>query len=420
MKVIIKPSLIDGKLSAPSSKSVAQRAIACASLANGTSILKNITWSGDVTSALSISENMGNHADIENDSLKITGSNKIISDPWDCGESGLCIRMFSPIAALFEKQITLNASGSLLNRPVKMIEDAFQNMGVKCNTMQGKPPVMVQGPLKGGHFKIDGSESSQLVTGLLIALPLLENDSILEVDSLVSKEYIDITVDVMKKFGVQIENQNYSRFLIPGKQSYKPAEISIEGDWSSASYLLVAAAIAGKMKIEKMFSQSFQPDRKIVDVLLDAGANVKVKSNSVICKHKKLNGFVFNATDCPDLFPSLVALAARSKERSVITGTHRLLNKESNRKDILIREFSKMGVNITLDADSLVIRPGKIVSAVINPENDHRIAMATAVAYLGTNETVTILQAECVNKSYPGFWEELKCMGVHVEIIHEE
>ncbi len=419
MRVTIRPSLIDGKLTAPSSKSVAQRAIACAMLAKGTSILKNVTWSTDVTSALSVVQNLGANVEIVNDSLKIDGSNAIYSDQLNCGESGLCIRMFSPIAALYDRQFTLNASGSLLNRRVIMIEDVFEKMGVTCTTNQGKPPIIIHGPMKGGHIKVDGSLSSQFITGLLIALPLLPGDSVLEVESLVSKQYIDITLDIMQKFGVNAENKEYSHFVIPGKQSYKPAELSIEGDWSSAAFLLIGAAITGKMKIKNLRPDSFQPDKQITDVLLKAGAIVKIKHDTVVCKHRTLKGFAFDATQCPDLFPPLVALAARCKGKSIITGTHRLINKESNRRDVLIREFSKMGVEISHTDNSLTIEPGDLKSVEINPENDHRIAMAAAVTYLGTNETVTIHHAECVNKSYPGFWEELRCMGVHTEIINE-
>ena len=419
MRVIIKPSLIDGKLTAPSSKSVAQRAMACSLLASGTSILKNVTWSADVTSALSIIQNLGANVNIYNDSLKIEGGRSIFSDQLNCGESGLCIRMFSPIAALYSRQLTLTGSGSLLNRPVQMIAESLQKIGVNCTTTQGKPPVVIQGPMNGGNIKVDGSQSSQFTTGLLISLPLLSVDSVLEVENLVSKQYVDITIDVMRKFGVNVENRNYTQFKISGNQSYKSTVISIEGDWSSAGFLLVGAAIAGKMKIEKIFSDSFQPDKVITEVLKNAGASVKIKADSVVCKHRSLKGFNFDATDCPDLFPPLVALAARCKGQSIISGTHRLISKESNRKEVLIREFSKMGVNISSYEDDLVIEAGKLKTVEINPENDHRIAMAAAITFLGSDEEVTILQAECVNKSYPGFWEELKCMGVHVENIYD-
>jgi 3-phosphoshikimate 1-carboxyvinyltransferase len=419
MKVIISPSQIDGKITAPSSKSIAQRAIAISLLAKGTSSLKNITWASDTLAALSIVQNLGASAEIINDILNIKGGNNIESNILECGESGLCMRMFAPIAALYETQLTLNASGSLLNRPIVMIEDALNKLGVNCISNNGKPPLKIHGPIKNGNIKVDGSISSQLITGLLISLPTLKSNSILEVDNLVSKHYVDVTLSVMKLFGVIVENKNYKQFVITGNQNYKPTELFIEGDWSGSSFLLVAAAISGKIKINNLFSDSFQPDKSIIEVLKLAGAKVSISNDDITCKHNSLKSFNFDATDCPDLFPPLVALASNCKGKSIITGVNRLIHKESNRLEVLIREFSKMGIKISQNNNSLEIEPGHLNSVEINPENDHRIAMAAAIAYLGSNEKVIIHQAECVNKSYPGFWEEIKCMGINTEVIND-
>lgn len=419
MKIIVKPSQIDGKLTAPSSKSVAQRAIAIAMLTKGTSSIKNTTWANDVISALSVAQSLGAKAEITKDSLIIEGGNNIESNILNCGESGLCIRMFSPIAALFNNELNLTATGSLLLRPVNMVEDALKKMGVKCISNNGKPPLTIEGPVKTGNIKIDGSISSQLITGLLISLPTVNSDSVLEVDNLASKHYVDITLSVMKSFGVYAENNNYKQFVIKGNQTYKPTEYSIEGDWSSSSFLLVAAAISGKIKITNLFSNSFQPDKSIIEVLKLVGAKVSIKKDYITCKHSSLKSFNFDATDCPDLFPPLVALASNCKGKSTITGIHRLIYKESNRLEVLIREFSKMGIKIIQNNNSLEIEPRNLISTEINPENDHRIAMAAAIAYLGSAEKVIIHNAECVSKSYPGFWEEIKCMGVKTEVIYD-
>ncbi|MBI5538484.1 MAG: 3-phosphoshikimate 1-carboxyvinyltransferase [Bacteroidia bacterium] len=418
MKIIIHPSKIDGKLSAPTSKSVAQRAIAIASITKGASFIKNITWSDDVIAALSIAESLGSQIKVTQDSLKVEGGNDIESDTLNCNESGLCMRMFAPIAALFEKQLTLIASGSLLLRPAGMIEEALNKLGVSCTTNNGKPPIKITGPIKTGNINIDASISSQLITGLLISLPTINNDSFLEVDNLVSKQYVDVTLSVMNSFGVSIKNNNYKQFVIKGNQTYKPAEINIEGDWSSSSFLLVAAAISGKITITNLSLNSFQPDKNIIDVLEQTGAKIKFNNNTFTCKHSQLKAFNFDATDCPDLFPPLVALASNCNGKSTITGINRLIHKESNRLEVLIREFSKMGVKISQKNNSLEIERGKLISTEINPENDHRIAMAAAIAYLGSNEIITINQAECVRKSYPGFWEEIKCMGIKAEVVN--
>lgn len=419
MKVRIIPSLIDGTINAPSSKSVAQRAIAAALLAQGNSLIKDITWSNDVLAAISVAENMGSLLTIVENNLKINGGRKIQSPVFNCGESALCMRMFSPIAALFENEITFNASGSLLKRPVNMLENSLRQLGAIVNTQNGFPPITIKGPVKGGVVRVDGSVSSQVVSGLLLALPVLCEDSIIEVESLVSKHYVDITLSVMNSFGVTAENQNYQRFVIKGNQNYKPTEFYVEGDWSSCSFLLVAAAIAGKIKVKNLSNKSIQPDKKILEVLESVGASIKRKEDSIVCKHKSLNAFSFDATDCPDLFPPLVALASKCKGISKIHGTNRLQYKESNRLEVILREFTKMGLKIKNEENTLFIEPGTLKSCEIFPENDHRIAMAAAITYLGSNQTPIIHQAECVNKSFPGFWDEIKCLGVQAEIIHE-
>jgi 3-phosphoshikimate 1-carboxyvinyltransferase len=272
--------------------------------------------------------------------------------------------------------------------------------------------------MHGGLVKVNGSVSSQFVTGLLLALPVLKENSVIEVDSLASRHYIDITLSVMNQFGVNAENYDYKRFEISGGQSYKCTELNVEGDWSGSSFLLVAAAIAGKVKIKNLNSDSLQPDKAILKVLEQCGANIKIKDHEIVCKHKSLNAFEYDATNSPDLFPPLVALASKCKGKSRIIGTHRLIYKESNRLDTLIREFSKMGVLISSEGNSLVVESGSLKSVEINPENDHRIAMAAAITYLGSNQMPTINQAECVNKSFPGFWEEIKCLGVKSEMIY--
>ena len=418
MKVRIIPSLIDGSLRAPTSKSVAQLAIAAASLSQSESIIKNITWSNNVYAAISVAESLGSICTILENKLKIFGGKGTRTNAMNCGDSALCMRMFAPIAALNKNEIKIFANESLSKRPTGMLEEALKQAGAVCTTQNGFPPVTVKGPMKGGIINVDGSVSSQVLTGLLIALPLLQEQSTLHVNSLVNKEYIDITLSLMNSFGVCVENHDYKQFVIPGNQSYKPTKYTVEGDWSGSSFLMVGAAIAGKVKIINLSIQSFQPDKKIVDVLKMVGASIKIKENEIVCKHKSLHAFSFDATDCPDLFPSLIALAARCKGKSRIIGTHRLLYKESNRLEILIREFSKMGVLIKNEENSLIVESGQLRSVEIFPENDHRIAMATAITYLGSNQAPIIHQAECVNKSFPGFWDEIKCLGIQTEIMY--
>lgn len=419
MKVKISPSLIDGKLTAPSSNSYTQSAMACALFAKGSSVIKNVTWTNEAITALSIVQNFGADVNIVNNCLKAEGGKPIYSDQINCGESGSCFDMFSPVAALQDKPITVNASDNILKQHAIFIEKKLRKAGVMCTTNNGNNTVIIHGPIKGGHLKPGLPYNSHFVTGLLISLPLLSDDSVIELESPAGKHDIDITLNVMQKFGVYVDNNSYLRFTISGKQCYKPAEIDIEGDWNSACFLLTGAAIAGKMKIKNLHSDSYQPDKAITSVLEKAGARVKSVSDTVICKHNMLKSFVFDATQYPGLVYPLVALAARCNGKSILSVRQNITDNENNNLDILIREYLKMGVNIYMEKETLIIEPGVLKPVEINPENDHRIAMAAAVTYLGTNKTVTINKAECVNKSYPGFWEELKCMGVHAEIINE-
>lgn len=411
MKVVIYSTFIDGAIISPSSKSFAQRAIAVASLADGCSIIRNVTWCGDVMSALNAAGALGASYGIENGNLLIYGKAEPVSGTIDCGESGLSIRMFAPIAALNNEQFIITGTGTLLKRPVHILEEPLKLLGVEITTNNGYPPVKIKGPLKNKNITVDGSVSSQVLTGLLIAMPLVQGNSEIKTKSLASKNYIDITLSVMKTFGVSVDNNGYDSFLIEGGQKYKPAEIEIEGDWSSAAFILTAAALSGKVKIKKLSVNSLQPDKIIFNILQQSGATVKAVDNNVTCKQKQLKAFTFDACNCPDLFPPLTALACRCNGRSRIHGVQRLVYKESNRLEVLIREFSKTGSRLFCEDNTLVIEPGELQPAEIFPENDHRIAMAAAVLYCGSDKIVVINQAECVNKSYPGFWEDLKCLG---------
>jgi len=416
MVVQVNYSVIEGKINAPTSKSVAQRAVAMALLCDGTSILENVTFCNDVYAAINIAENLGARIEVKDITLKIEGGLKYKTKDIFCGDSALCLRMFAPIAALLNKEIILSGSENLNKRPISVIEKPLSELMVTCNTNNGFAPVMLKGPLVSKNISIDGSITSQFLTGLLISLSFVANNCVLFVDNLVSKKYIDITINLLEKFGIRIINNNYKEFTISGNQKFKSTKINIEGDWSSCSFLLVAAAINGKVKINNLNSNSFQPDKAILEILKKTGASVKINDSKIVCKKSNLIGFEFDATDTPDLFPPLVSLAVNCKGISKIKGTHRLLYKESNRLNILIREFTKAGVKIYCSNNELVIEPSVLISNIFEPENDHRIAMAIAVAYVQSQSTCTINQAECVNKSYPGFWEHLKCLGANIKI----
>jgi len=396
------------KIKVPASKSYFQRALAIAALAEGTSILQNITWCDDTIVAKNIVEQLGAELEEDNGILWVyPKKNAISKKDFFAGEAGLSIRMFSPILALNADNYSFTGKGSLLNRPIENIVETLTKLGVDIKSNEGKLPLQINGKLQAAEIEIDGSLGSQLLTGLLIALPLLEGDSKILVKNLKSKAYIDMTLAIMKKFGAKVINNNYQEFIIKGNQKYRGRKYSIEGDWSGAAFLLVAGAISNKIEVENIDTDSQQADKKILDALELAGAKITINENSVLVEKNQLNAFDFDATHCPDLFPPLVSLAAMCKGTTKIMGVNRLIHKESNRAKTLQQEFTKMGINIKLQDDLMFIEGGKIKSATIDSHNDHRIAMAGYLFNILPNINIEILNKDAVNKSYPGFYDIL-------------
>jgi 3-phosphoshikimate 1-carboxyvinyltransferase len=407
MKSLVKPSAVSGTIAAPPSKSIAQRAIALALLVKGESIIENAGNSDDVLAAIHVCRALGAKITEHNDKLTITGGIKNPSTALNCGESGLGIRMFSPIVASLDCPVTLTGSGTLTQRPMVIVEEAIKAMGAKCSTTSGFMPITVEGPLVGGEAKVDGSLSSQVLTGMLMAAPLAKSDVIISVSNLQSKPYIDITVETMKAFGVDVENDSYEVFRVKSGQIYQPTQIMVEGDWSGAAFMLVAGAIAGSVKVESLNPMSKQADRAIIQALIWAGASVSVQDKFIEVGNNELNSFHFDASHCPDLFPPLVALAAHCKGETRILGVSRLRAKESNRGETLQQEFGKLGISIKIEGDLMTVSGGTVNGGKVQSHGDHRIAMACAVAALAGNGEIEIEKAEAVGKSYPVFFEDL-------------
>jgi 3-phosphoshikimate 1-carboxyvinyltransferase len=416
MERYVDPSAIKGIIKAPASKSMTQRAIAAALLTDGQSIIHNPSYCDDSLAAMSIAVGLGARVEPSQNELKINGSAILKEPKLNCGESGLAIRMFSPIAALYPVEITMAGANSLKKRPMKMIEEALTQLGVRCTTSGGFLPLTIQGPLKGGHIEIDGSISSQLLTGLLMALPLAEKDSEILVKNLKSKPYIDMTIQILKLFGITIHNEGYSIFKVPGKQKYTPYNYIVESDWSGGAFLLAAGAINGDLSVTGLNPASWQSDMAILKVLEKAGANMKVGKDSVEINKSNLKAFDFDATESPDLFPPLVALASYCEGTSSLKGVSRLIYKESNRATALKEEFGKMGINIAIRDDIMSVTGGKPAGAHVESHDDHRIAMSVAVAALGASGRVFIHDSQCIAKSYPGFFDDLRHLGA---VVHE-
>ena len=426
MRVIVSPSAAKGSLSAPSSKSSMQRACAAALLHNGTTIIYNAGISNDDKAALNIIQHLGAKVKYDVDKIIIESKgfsaadsieNKLIS----CGESGLSFRMFAPIAALSSGTVILTGSGSLSSRPMKFFDEVFPQLKVNIESNNGFLPLHITGPLQPVNISIDGSLSSQFLTGLLFAFGAAAKEEVtINVNDLKSGPYIDLTLNVMRRFGYNIINKNYRQFLIKPKSDIENVvEYTVEGDWSSASFLLVAGAVSGAVKVFGLDETSAQADKAILSALISCGAVIKKNENFIeVCK-ADLKSFKFDATDCPDLFPPLAVLAAYCNGTSIITGTHRLIAKESNRAETLKEIFGKMGIEILLLKDEMHITGGKIKSAVVSSHHDHRIAMAAAITGLGASGPIEIENAESINKSYPQFYNDLKKLSTDINIIEE-
>jgi len=407
-KIKVSPKSLNKTVKAPASKSIMQRAIALSLLSEGRVLIKNPSFSLDVLSAIRVAGALGTSVQFTADEMIVDRTDDVVETDVNFGESGLSTRMFSPILSLFGKEFTLNGKGSLLKRPVSSIEDAISQLGISVKTNNGFLPMQISGKLKGGRIEIDGSLSSQVLTGLLIALPKANEDSEIIVKNLNSKPYIDLTLGMIEDFGGEIINENYEKFIIKGNQKYFASNYSVEGDWSGAAFLLVAGLISGKMEVEGLNINSLQADREIVTAIKKAKGHIFINKGSIKTIKSNLQAFEFDATDCPDLFPPLVTLASFCKGITKIKGVGRLIHKESNRAIVLKDEFAKIGINVTLEDDTMLIEGGKVTGGIIDSNNDHRIAMAAGVAALGAESEIIILNADSVNKSYTRFFRDIK------------
>lgn len=395
---------------------MAQRAVAAAALISGESTISMGTPCDDIESSLRAAKGLGASVTIANGKVLISGRATPPLDNIDCGEAGLCLRMFSAVAALFDHQIVLTARGSLARRPMDMLALPLQQLGATCSTLNGLPPVTVSGPLKPGTVSVDATESSQFLTGLLIALANAKGDSTILAPGLKSKPYVQMTVDLLRQLGAVIDTKNkLEKITIAGQSSYMPFTYDVPGDWSGASFLLVAAAVAGNITVTGIDTASSQADRNILFAIGAAGARVTIAEDTVVIEQAPLTAFQFDATHCPDLFPPLAALAANCKGITKIAGVHRLANKESNRETAIIKEFSKIGISITVKDDVMEITGGSATGGVVDSHNDHRMAMAMAVAALSASAPIHIEGDECINKSYPDFFLDMAKVGAIIK-----
>ena len=430
MNIRVFPSQLSGQVAAPPSKSVMQRLVAGALLAEGTSHLYNISQSDDCTSALLLASQLGAEIELGETDVRITGTGGNIiprSAQLTPGESGLAARLFTPIAGLGSMKVSMQAEDSLRGRPMQEFESVFRQLGGCLKTTGGSFPVSIERPLQGGTTMLNGQISSQFTTGLLFALPCANLHSELNVHKPVSTPYIDLTLQVLADFGVEIHaNEERAHFSCDGHQTFRPIETVVDGDWSGAAALAVAGMLCAESSIEisGLNNQYRQADEAIRGAMLFAGGALSGTDEGIQVAKRPVRAFNVDLTDSPDLFPVLAALAAFGKKPSKLKGMHRLEHKESNRAAAIQTEWKKLGIRVEIDraGDELIVFPRDqnfVPTEPIDSHGDHRIAMAASIVGLAGEHPIIVSHAECVSKSYPEFFDDLEIMGASFRIQSE-
>jgi len=418
MKAHISKSTIRGTIKAPSSKSYTLRALMCAALAAGTSEIFYPLDADDTTAASAVLAKTGVGIVRQADCWQITGGNLHKPDgELFCGDSAATLRFMTAISSTIPGCCRLTAGTYLSKRPVGELIEAMRHLGVTCTSHNGLPPVEVSGnSLRGGNTVMRGDVSSQYVSALLLAAPLAEKPvNILLTTDLDSRPYVAMTLECMNQFGIEVAAAEDMRLFTVIPQKYRPAKYVIEGDWSSASYFLASGAVLGKITVSNLNPRSLQGDKTIMDFLVSMGAGVDTNGYDITVKKEKLQAIKADMDDCIDLLPTMAVMAALANGTSEFTGIGRARLKESDRVAAMCEGLERMGINVSGEEDRMVIEGSIPRGSVIDSKADHRIAMAFSILGLVAGNT-TIEGAECVSKTFPGFWEMLRSVGGEVTI----
>ena len=423
MKVTVYPSLLSGETEVPRSKSIAQRLLAFALLSPKETVIRKFPNSADCQFALDIIRALGAVVKENGDVLDIRGGfpNNFQADirqPRNvifCGESGLAARMFMPIASLWHEEMVLEGTGTLLKRSMRTMEEWLPHLGVKVVLKDHKLPARLMGPMHGGKVHAEEVHSSQFITGILIAGAATKKGIELEIGNVPSWPYVQTTMSVAGLFGIEMSRIE-GGYQVEGGQKFTSTEVTVDGDWSGAAFIMVAAALCAEegVLVKGLQQEIPQADQAILEVLTMARVKWDRTEDGYKIFASRIKAFEFDATHCPDLFPILSVLAVMGDGPSVIKGVHRLTDKESNRGKAIQHEWAKMGINTVIRGDELKIYPKAIQPAHVHAHDDHRMAMSlTVMAMAGA--TLTIHGAECVSKSFPNFYETMKSLGARIE-----
>lgn len=414
------PAACDGHVTIPPSKSMAHRAIICASLAQGTSILSNVSYSKDIIATMEAMKILGAQIIQKEDQLIITGTNKLQASQTDifCNESGSTLRFLIPIFSLCNQKLSFSGAGRLMERPQTIYQNLFHEKGLIFE--QNPQGITIDASLPSGNYQIKGDVSSQFISGLLFTLPLLKGDSTLTIlPPYESKSYVDLTIQMLHHYGIQIHQGENDTYVIPGNQIYQANDYTIEGDYSQLAFFGVYAAISGSCTIDGMNLQSYQGDKQIIEILNQFGAKIEPLSNGYHITKDSLNGCTIDLANCPDLGPILCVLGMYAKGTTSIYNAGRLRIKESDRIAAMESELRKFGCDITSNEDTITIQ-GKdtyTCNEKLFGHNDHRIVMALSVAGACSDSEVIIEDAQAISKSYPHYFEDYQKANGKVEYL---
>lgn len=425
MKLITEKSRLKGKVRIPGSKSHTIRAVGIASLADGKSVIYSPLVSSDTTSAVKCFRAMGAKIDTENDEKwVIEGTNGQITPPGeqiDIGNSGTTLRIATGSAALAEKTAKIYFTGDkqICSRPVAPLLEALNQLGANTKSVKGNgnPPVEVSGKLTGGKTEIE-AVTSQYLSSLLLCCPLAENDTEINVSLLNEPGYVQMTLDWLDKQGIEYTNKDFRQFHIRGGQSYKSFREKIPSDFSSATFFLCAAVLAGdEVVLDGLDFNDSQPDKAVIDYLIKMGADIENTGDSVIVKASRLKGGDIDMNKTPDALPAMAVTAAFAEGSTKLFNVAQARNKETDRIDCMAKELEKMGIRTEQLPDGLIIHPGKIKNTILHGWSDHRIVMALSIAGLMTNSPLEIDTAEAMDVTFPTYPRLMGKLGAKIKTI---
>lgn len=412
--VKITPKTLNGEITIPPSKSICHRAIIAAGLSNGTSCIENVNLSKDIIATIEAMKGLGADIKVNNNVLFIKGCSRLDpnADSIHCFESGSTLRFIIPIAILTGKKITFTGEGRLNERPINPYIEIFNEKNINYSKKDGLP-LTVWGSLPSGEYRLRGDVSSQFITGLMFALPLLDGDSSIKLTSkLESRAYIDLSIEVLEKFNIHILNNRYNEFLINGNQKYIETDYKVEGDFSQAAFFIAAGILGGDVRCLGLNEDSSQGDKKIIDIVKEMGGEISFNDGVLSARESTTYGTAIDASECPDLVPILAVLASLSKGETKIINAKRLRLKESDRLKAMATELTKLGADINEMEDGLLINGKSYLNGGhVDSWRDHRIAMALSIASIRCKNPVIINGSDSVEKSYPDFFKDFLSLG---------